>query len=157
MKIAVKLINVVTDPTLLIWAVSLGTIKSIVEKYIFSDWEFLMFLVVLVACDTILGFYKAWKSKTIESKAWGQVIEKFLLYSMVLIVANVLTKFTVNGDTSSIFNWIDDVFFGALLVREAISILENIGEIKPDFLPAWILKRLKKFDDSGKVKDLIDE
>ena len=41
------------------------------------------------------------------------------------------------------------------MVREAISIVENIGEIKPDLLPAWVLSRLKKFDESGQFKDLM--
>jgi hypothetical protein len=42
--------------------------------------------------------------------------------------------------------------YAALLVRESISIIENIGAIKPDLLPKWILKRLKSFDDKGQFQ-----
>ncbi|PWJ54243.1 hypothetical protein CLV98_103473, partial [Dyadobacter jejuensis] len=41
-------------------------------------------------------------------------------------------------------------------VRESISILENIAEIRPNLLPKWILVRMKKFDESGQLKDLVE-
>ena len=48
------------------------------------------------------------------------------------------------------FGWFDDLAYSAIVVREAISIIENIGAINNNLLPPWILKRLRQFDSTGK-------
>ncbi|TXH13667.1 MAG: hypothetical protein E6R03_10915 [Hyphomicrobiaceae bacterium] len=86
----------------------------------------------------------------------GRVLEKVLLYASVLILSHVLTRFTIAGAVSGLFNWFDDLLLAGIMVREGLSILENIAEIKPDLLPTWLMKRFKRFDESGKLKDLIN-
>jgi len=130
-------------------------LKTVFDTYIFSDWQFVAFLIAIVLVDTILGTYKAWKGKTLESRAYARLFEKILLYGAVLVTSHILISFPLSGTPNGLFTWCDDVLYCAMIVREAISILENVGEIKPDFLPAWILSRLKKFDESGQFKDLM--
>jgi hypothetical protein len=47
---------------------------------------------------------------------------------------------------------VEDLCYAALVVREAISIIENLGVIKPGLIPLWILKRLKQYDNEGTFK-----
>lgn len=142
------------NPTLLLLTGVLGFLKLIVEKYLFNDWQFLSALFVLVMLDTALGVWKNLKTKSLSSRGFAGFFEKMGLYASFLIVTHVLITFTVNGKEVGVFAWIDNVFYSAIMVREAISILENIGTIKPDLIPAWILAYLKKFDASGKLSDL---
>lgn len=141
-------------PMILLTASVLGFLKLIVEKYLFNDWQFLYALFVLVLLDTSLGIWRNLKTKTLSSRGFAGFFEKLGLYASFLIVTHVLITFTVSGKSIGVFAWIDSVFYSAIMVREAISILENIGAIKPDLIPAWILAYLKKFDASGKLSDL---
>jgi len=153
---AAKLFSVFSDPNYFMIASTLSYFKIALGDYVFNDWQYLGFLTVLVTIDTILGTYKAIKNKSLESKAYGRVLEKVLLYASVLVVAHVMTRFTIAGRESGLLNWFDDLMLTAIMVREAISIMENIAEIKPDLLPTWLMKRFKKFDETGKLKDLIN-
>jgi hypothetical protein len=38
------------------------------------------------------------------------------------------------------------------MVRESISILENIGSIRPELIPQWVLKKLKQYDRTGRFE-----
>lgn len=141
-------------PTMLLALSVLGFLKLVVEKYLFNDWQFLGALFVLIVLDTLLGIWKNLKTKSLSSRGFAGFFEKMALYASFLIVTHVLITFTVEGQSIVVFAWIDNVFYSAIMVREAISILENIGAIKPDLIPSWILAYLKKFDASGKLTDL---
>lgn len=145
----------ISDKNFLAVSAAFAGIKTVFDTYIFSDWQFVFFLVIIVLVDTILGTYKAYKKKTLESRAYARLFEKILLYGGILIMSHVLISFPISGTATGLFDWVDDVLYCAMMVREAISILENVGEIKPNLLPAWILARLKKFDESGQFKDLM--
>jgi toxin secretion/phage lysis holin len=119
---------------------------SFIEKYVYSDWEFLKFLFVVIVVDTVLGLVKAFIKKNISSKGFAMVLKKIIIYSAALIATSALTKFTVAGAPQAAFGFLNNVVFSAIMVREAISIFENIGEIDPNVLPSWILKYLHKFD-----------
>lgn len=122
------------------------------ESYMFCDWEFVRFLAILVAGDTFLGFIKAWKDHKLHSRGFAQIFLKLISYMSILILTHVLTHYKVHGDPSKIFIWFDDMAYAAMIVREAISILENIAGIYPQAVPGWLLKRLKEFDLKGKIK-----
>lgn len=130
----------------------LTPIVGFLEKYMFSDWEFVRFLVILVAGDTFLGFVKAWRNHKVHSKGFAQIFFKLIAYMSVLILTHVLTHYKVNDNPANIFLWFDDMAYAAMIVRESISILENIGAIYPRAVPVWLLKRLKEFDLKGKFK-----
>lgn len=120
-----------------------------VEKYLFSDWQFIGSLMVLVVLDTLTGIWKHWTHNTISSKGFGQFCKKLILYGCVLIVTHTLISFRVQGEPNVIFSWIDTIVYSAIIVREALSIFENVAAIYPDLLPAWLLKKLRDFDSTG--------
>jgi len=124
-------------------------IAGLFNTYIFNDWSFLVYLVIMIMIDTILGVWKAFKYGKLSSARFGGLVIKSVLYAIFLVVIHNLTNFSTNDVTKSIFMWVEELCYAALLVREAISIVENIGAIKPDLLPVWILKRLKSFDEKG--------
>ncbi len=116
------------------------------EKYVFGDWEFVRWLVILMLIDTILGFVKHYIAHDLSSKAWGQVARKVTVYACTLILAHVMSSFTVDGDTIETFVWFRYFACSALMVREALSIVENVEEISPGFFPKSIITKLNEFD-----------
>lgn len=145
----------ITDKSFLSVSAAFAGLKLTLDTYVFADWQFVLFLLVMIIVDTGLGTYNAWKMKVLESRAYARLFEKILLYGSVLVMSHILMKFPVHGVVTGLFDWIDDILYCAIMVREAISIVENVGEIKPDLLPKWVLSRLKKFDESGQFKDLM--
>lgn len=127
------------------------TLMQVVEKYLFNDWEYLRWLVVLVAIDTLLGITYAWKTNQFSSYGFSKVIVKMLLYGCCLVVINVLTRFTIAGETPALMadlaSWFAYFLLTVLMLREAISVFENIAKIEPRFLPTWVLVRLKAFEN----------
>jgi len=145
--------NLLFSPDFLLLSLSLATLMSFVEKYLFSDWTFLQFLTILIILDTFLGLVKNWKRGTISSKGFGDLFYKLLVYASVLITAHVIMYFTVNGQHVSIkgSSFFDDILMSGMILRESISIFENIAKIRPNLLPKFILKKLHDFDsESGK-------
>lgn len=126
---------------------------AFLETYVFDDWEFLLFLLILITGDTILGFINAWQKHLLHSKGFGQILWKLFAYCSVLIVTHVLTHYRVDGVQNYIFLWFDDTAYAAMVLREAISILENIGLIYPGLVPKWILSRLKQMNLTGKLEN----
>ena len=124
------------------------------EKYVFGDWEFVKYLVVLVVIDTILGFSKHYIKHDISSKAYGMIAKKIVSYSIVMIVAHVVATFRVGGEQIESLLWFRYFACSALMVREAISIIENLEVISPGFIPKSIVRRLSEFDsNTGKPID----
>ena len=124
------------------------------EKYVFGDWEFVKYLVVLVVIDTILGFSKHYIKHDISSKAYGMIAKKIVSYSIVMIVAHVVATFRVGGEQIESLVWFRYFACSALMVREAISIIENLEVISPGFIPKSIVRRLSELDShTGKPID----
>ncbi|TXH13668.1 MAG: hypothetical protein E6R03_10920 [Hyphomicrobiaceae bacterium] len=71
-----KLFGMFTDPNYFMLAASLGGFKIAVGEYIYNDWQYVGFLTVLIIVDTILGLYKAWKNKNLESRAWAASLKR---------------------------------------------------------------------------------
>jgi len=136
----------------IILGISLSPIFTFIQKYLYNDWEFLIWLLILVTIDTMTGVWKSYKQKQISSKGFSQVITKITVYGIFLIVVHILQYFTIDNKTTEIFNWLDNVAFSTLLAREAISIFENLAMIEPRLIPKKILIRLKAFDDDEDSK-----
>lgn len=125
---------------------TLAPVVEYVDKYVFNDWEFLKFLLVITSVDTLLGFIKAIKLREVSSKGFSMVFKKLIVYSCALITTHALVHFTVDNKAIAVFGWFDYVIFSGIMVREAISIFENIATIDPGAFPKKILKYLRDFD-----------
>lgn len=130
-------------------ALPLSPIVDWIEKYIFKDWEFLKFLVVLIIVDTLISWVFHLKQKDFSSKGFGMILTKIFVYGCLLIVAHVLGEYTIDGHTTTTFTWFRSLMSTALIVRESISIVENSGKINPNLVPVWVRKYLREFDENG--------
>lgn len=133
-----------------------ATISPFINKYVFSDWDFLPFIVILVIVDTVTGIWKSVKKNDFSSYAFGAVLTKVILYALYFVVIHNLTNFSQNDFVITLFTWVQQLGYAAIIVREAVSIIENMGIISPGLIPKWILKRLRQFDKDGKFKDSDD-
>jgi len=136
--------------TVVLLSVGLMPILTWLEKYVFSDWEYMMFLIILMVLDTLLGVYKHAKLRTISSSAWSKVIDKMVSYFSLLIIVHVMSHFTIDGEEIVVLNWVKYLAYSSLIVKESISVIENVGAISPKFVPKNLLKKLKEFDKDGK-------
>lgn len=132
----------------------LSPILIFLQKYIFADMEFLKWLVVLISLDTLLGLGGAICRKTVDRERFGDILVKIVVYGSCLIVGHVLENFTVSGEPIQGGHYMKVLIYCSILIKEAISIFNNLGKISKNLVPIAILKRLKAFDDSGELKDL---
>lgn len=125
------------------------TIGVNVLDYFYRDWEFAKWICIAVTIDTILGVIKHFVYKDFSSEDfWTKFAKKIFIYIILLILSNILINYTVNGHVVGTTQWFGEYLCVAMLIREAVSVLENINAIYP-VLPPWILKRMKDFNDNG--------
>ena len=134
-------------------SVALTPLVNFLECYVFNDWDFMRFMIILIVIDSILGFWRALKANSISSKGFGMIFKKLFVYMSLLILSHVLVNFTIEGEQSLIFLWFDDLVYSAILLRESISILENIAIIYPNVISDKILEKLKDFELNAKAHE----
>jgi len=120
-----------------------------VLQYVYRDWEFAKWIALAILIDTVVSIAKHWLHKDISSETfWAKFAKKIFVYMMLLITSNLLSNYTVGGHVIGSTRWIGEYLCVFMLIREAISILENINAIMP-IVPKWLLRRLKDFNDNG--------
>lgn len=138
---------------LFILAFGLAPIFSVIEKYFWDDWSFLMFMVILVAIDTASGMLFAFKEHKFSSKKMQSLLIKIVVYGLTLITVHIMSAFTVKNQPNSIMSdilpYLDSVMYSFLVFREVLSINENFGKLGYPMLPKFVLKRFEDFDENG--------
>lgn len=136
-------------PTMsLIFALPLSVVAEI-GQYFYQDWEFAKWIAVAVTLDTLLGIVKHLIHKDASSEDfWKKFSKKIFVYILLLILANVLTNYTVGGNVVGTTQWMGTYLCTYMIVREAISVMENANAIYP-VIPKSIIKRFKDFNDKG--------
>jgi phage-related holin len=127
----------------------LSFVIMIIDKYVFNDWEFIAMLTVLIALDTILGFYVAFINKEISSDKFAKLFTKIIVYMVMLICSHAATHVKANGSEITILAWLDSVIYSGIIVREILSLFEKCAIIQPSLVPQWIIKRLKQYNETG--------
>jgi small basic protein len=136
------------------WAIITIPLFTFFQTYIFNDFDYLMWLAVLVSLDTVLGFGLAIFKREVEKEKFGDILIKMIVYSSCLIVGHVLENFTVSGQTMSGGEYLKFIIYIAILIKEAISVLTNAGKVSKKLVPVFILKRLKGFNETGDLTHL---
>lgn len=128
----------------------LTILARFVETYIYSDWNFLLSLTILMVIDSALGFLNAWKQSNVSGEGFGKFFLKLALYGCLLITIHVIVSFNIAGKHPEVLDWLDDCLLTAMIVRESLSIFHTVALLRPGMVPKWILKRLENFDsDTG--------
>lgn len=119
------------------------------SRFLFQDWEFAKWIAGAVILDTVLGFVKHLMLKDASSGSlFGKFGKKIGIYIVLLILSNILTNYTVQGNIVGATQWIGSYLCVFMMVREGFSCVENIQAIYPIF-PTSFVRRLKDFNDSG--------
>lgn len=129
-------------------SVFFGVIKVYFLKYIFADFEFAGFLFSMVIFDSLLGIFFAIRNKDFDPAAFGQFMEKFVIYMAVLAVGHVITHYTVDGKPVETFAFLKSTLYSAMLIREVASILKFVGKRFPGFLRD-VLKYFRGYTSEG--------
>lgn len=124
-------------------------IVLIIDKYIFNDWEFIAMLTVLIALDTLLGFYVAFIKKDVSSDKFAKLFTKIIVYMVMLICSHSATHVRANGSEIIVLAWLDSVIYSGIVVREILSLFEKCAVIQPNLIPKWIVNRLKHYNETG--------
>ena len=126
-----------------------------VLSYIYRDWEFAKWIAVAIVIDTVASIVKHFVHKNVSSEEfWKNFSRKIFVYIALLILSNTLSNYTVQGHVVGPTQWISEYLCVFMMIREAISILENLNAIIP-IVPVWLLKRLKDFNENGEyIKNL---
>lgn len=132
----------------LLFSLGLAPYLDMFEEYVFSDWQFMMSVLVLVGIDTVTGVWKGFEQKQISSYRFRDVLRKLVLYFMLMIAGSVGATYMVQGEQNVILGIFDNIIYGFIMVTECISILENMAELGVP-VPIWIKKRLRNFTDRG--------
>jgi phage-related holin len=142
------LLHVFTTKKTLLIAAAIGSAWAAFKAAFIRDhvisFDLTMALAYMVLMDTVLGLWMHFKNKKASSKGFAAFFTKLLMYWCVLKVANWLSLIPLLGLSG-------DIIISAMMVREAISIAENIEGIQAGIIPRWIVKRLEDFDDDGEV------
>jgi phage-related holin len=136
--------------------VALTAIKEFFGVYVFNEWHIAGFVFIAVFFDTFTGVWKAAKRKEIHSGAYGKVIEKAVLYFVVMILAHVLTNFTQEPGFAEHLRWVRYAIYFTLISREVLSAVENIEDIRPGTFPAWLVVRLRAVEATGDPRKLTE-
>lgn len=133
---------------------ALSFLVQFINKFIWSDWQFACSLVVLIAIDTLTGTWVAIKNGVFNSKSMSSTVQKVAYYSVTLIVIHTISNITTHGVPNPILAFIvpylDATMYAYIVLREVVSIAENIGKLGFNIFPVWIMKRLKDFNEEGK-------
>lgn len=125
-----------------------------VERYVFSDWNFLIFLGVLITVDTFLGTGYAIKSGAFAPRKFTGLLVKGVVYGSILIIGHIFENFQVSGNPMDGGYYLKVIFYTGILIVEATSIIKNIGKFSKRLVPAFILKRFEGFNETGDFTEL---
>lgn len=127
----------------------------VIEKYVFNDWNFVGYFMVVFLADTVLGIALSFRRQQHHSRNFRQVFTKLIQYVLALISVHVLIEFQVDGQPNVFTQLAAKVFKGgmylAVLWAEVKSIDENLrllglrGLPFPPFMRRWFAD----FEKSG--------
>lgn len=118
--------------------------QYLMNTYVFNHSGWVQAIMIAVCIDTITGVWKSIKNRTFNSYNFGSLMIKAIVYALFVFVLGGLWQ--VEHETSKL---IANLGYSAILFREALSVVENIEDIRPGSVPAWITDKLKKESEGG--------
>lgn len=116
-----------------------------------------LFVSIFYWLDFVTGFYKALKTKTVESRKMKKGLLNFCGIGLVMIITEIGGMFI---DLFGIFPhpqlWMCGAATFYFIVMEAVSILENLYDAGFKHLPNRLVKYLKSTDKGQVGDDLLD-
>lgn len=132
-----------------ILAFPVTAVMAFFETYIYNDWKVITSIAIFVMMDTGLGLYKAVKYKNLSSLQFSQFFEKVIAYFCLLVISHHIGDYSANQIAEPVLNTIAGSLGLGILIREAISIVENIEIIRPGTVPKFFTDKLNLFNEKG--------
>jgi len=139
---------------------SIGTpMLLFVEKYVFSDWNFLISLMLLVGLNTVVGSIAAAIAGEFSSKLfYKKLIIKIFGIATVLIGVGILKKAQIDGEENYFADILDAGIYSLLGGLELLSLLKNAYKIYPhhvikdliEVIESWYFKKINKAKNENK-------
>lgn len=143
----------------------LGTVifTELFQKYIFSDFNYLFFLGVVVVLDVLSKFYYLWDNK--KPFEFKKLVKKFTLkllkYFIFVSAMHVFLKLEVEGRVMEYGFYVKYLVYSLLITSDVKSILGNLGITLPKEIAKYLDKDkdeevktdLKTFADGGDVNN----
>jgi hypothetical protein len=136
------------------WGLFFAPFLIFIERYVFSDWPFLVFLITLIALDTCLAVGHALYKWTFSPGRLAGVLVKFVVYGSVLVVGHVIENVEVSAQNIPGGTYFKMVIYSAVLLVESTSCFKNLGKINKNLVPLFILKRFEDFNETGDFSKL---
>lgn len=124
-----------------------------VEKYVFSDWNFLISLMLLVGLNTVIGSIAAAIAGEFSSKLFYKKLTiKIFGIASVLIGVGILKKAQIDGEENYFADILDAGIYSLLGGLEFLSLLKNAYKIYPhhfikdliEVIESWYFKKINK-------------
>lgn len=133
-----------SDVKVWLFTVIATPLMLVTETYLFEDWEYLKWLMLLMFLDLVTGVLRAFLKKVqVTSKGLRQTVIKVIQYFIFLITIHVLTNFKIQGVEVELFAWITTSAYAFLIGIEAKSILENLAGFNDTFDATALIDKLK--------------
>lgn len=145
-----------------LWLITymIAPIIMFVEKFIFNDWEFLKYLIIVMVLDIITALFRVYLkegSDNITSRGMRQTVVKTVQYFVFLITIHLLTNIHVQGERITIYDWILDVAYTFLIVIEVRSVWENLMGMSDRFDLSGFIEKITKSEIWQKKQDSVEE
>ncbi len=113
--------------------VSIGTpLLLFIEKYVFSDWDYLISLMLLVGLNTIVGSLAAGILGQFSAKLFYKKLGiKIFGIAVVLIGVGILKKAKIDGEDNYLSTILDAGMYSLMGGLELLSLLKNGYKIYP--------------------------
>ncbi len=147
------MLNILTNSKLLGF---ISVCAAFISKYLFADWSYTGFLLIVIFLDTVTGIWAAGKLGQIYSKSLRkQFCEKILQYGIALILVHGFSSHLVDGEPNPVLQMVVPYFKGFMYMlfytAEAMSVDENLGKLGFKLFPKWIRKRMLNFNENGEL------
>jgi hypothetical protein len=139
-------------PALFVSGLSITIVREFFEKDLHLNWSLSITLIIFLCADSILGFIKHWKAKTISEEGWSKLLIKIIVGGIFITVVSRVSqlKIPIYQTEIQLKDYsIDNLLMCAPILTELISVLKHIGYLAPGWVPKSVLKRLEYFNDKG--------
>ena len=103
-----------------------------IEEYVFSDWDFLISLMLLVGLNTVVGSIAASIAGEFSAKLFYKKLGiKVFGIAIVLLGVGILKKAKIDGEENQLSDLLDAGFYALMGGLELLSLLKNAYKIYP--------------------------